>query len=189
MFLLYNDFTEIEPEYLDSTTGLSVDIENVLTDGIDGGDPTLRPECLPVLQNLQAMGKQLILLTGCKDKDFTTEVQRQVSESLDEPVLAVYRGLINETTGKCWPGKHHPAMFYAASNRLRVRSSEMAHIDDQFKSHVGAIRAGYGVNIWTMPWGAHEHPGVAKFRPIEMTFIRGSIRRYHAIKNASVHIV
>ena len=182
MFYLYADISEIDPACL-PVKGLTIDVENVLTDGIDGGDPTVRPEGIEFLQRVQEAGKRLILLTGCKDEEFVRDVQEQVNSSLDQPIAAIYRGFIDEAKGKRWPGKHRPAMFYAAANTLRMSGRHMGHVDDQFKSHIGALRAGYAANIWPMPWGEHEHAGVEKFRGFEMTAIRGLIKNYHSAKS------
>jgi hypothetical protein len=177
-WVLCDDATAINysDSRLSSIKGYTVDIENVLTDGIGGGDPEVRAEGIQMIQGIQELGKQVMLLTGCKDEDFVREAKRQINEETATPVEALYRGKLKDD--KLWPGKHDPAMFYVASNRMRLAGRNMGHIDDQFKSHIGAVRAGYAVNIWTRSYGEHEHPGVAKFRPIEMSVVRALVRAY-----------
>jgi|GEM_PF-3155218 len=157
---------------LNHVTAYTVDIENVLTDGVAGGDPTIRPKGLLMLNRIAQSGRDILLLTGCKDEEFGWAVKNQAQQDLGIAYIpTMYRGLRSD--GTRWPGKHDPAMFGMAGAALKRRHKEIGHIDDQLKSHLGAWRTNYGLHIWPTPFGEHEHPGVAMFRPLEMSIIRG----------------
>ena len=170
-WVLCDDFVNLpldQPPFAD-IRGYTIDIENVLTDGIDGDDPTVRPEAMVKLQEMDDLGLGMVLATNCKDPDFVEAVSAQVNGLRPDPIEA----LTSVQVGK---SKTHAEPFLWAANHLRLSSRHMAHIDDQVKSHIGAVRAGFGMRIWPMPWGEHEHPGVAKFRPAEMKVARNLVR-------------
>lgn len=159
--LACNDFTELAftSESLAHVRGYTIDIENVLTDGIGGGDPTVREDALSAVSRMRTLGKQVALLTNCSDMDFLQEVADQI-----QPVISERPLRINPKT----ESKLHRRPFDLARRSLGVRCAhEMAHIDDQLKSHVGAWSAGYSRLILTKPYGEHQHEGVRRTRFIE----------------------
>ena len=170
-WILCDDFVNLHTENatFDQIKGMTIDIENVLTDGVDGGNPGVRPEALDQLGRIQATGKQVMLATNCRDTEFVDEALAQINAFVPEPISA----LTKQAVGK---SKTHAEMFLQAANRMRLPVKAMAHVDDQLKSQIGARRADYGMHIWTLPWGEFEHSGVASFRPYEMKIARNIIR-------------
>jgi len=145
--------------------GITVDIENILTDGISGGDPTVRPEALEALDRARFDGKRLALLTNCTRLDFVEAVAEQVAPALGSTSTPV----VNSEVGS----KHHRRAFDIARKQMDIHAShQMAHIDDQLKSHLGAWSAGYGLMVLTKPYGEFQHTWVRRTRPLERIAVR-----------------
>ncbi len=163
--ILCNDFVDVNPASPIFTyiNGFTIDIENVLTDGIAGGDPTIRPEALSAIGRMYSSDKRIALLTNCTDVEFVQAVGDQINDAFDT-TLRIQQGTTKN--------KLHQAPFLEAARMMQVAPHRMGHIDDQYKSFIGAMRAGYGVRIWPYPWGEHQHTGVERFRPIEMGLLR-----------------
>lgn len=175
-WILCRDFVEIDyanSPLVSHIKAYTVDIENVATDGIDGGDPTVRPEALDAFERIHNSGRALLLMTNCKDAEFVGDVQGQVNDHLGLSGEAAVQAITKVTAGK---SKVHAEPFFQATNRLRINRHHMAHIDDQFQAHLGAVQAGFGIHIWPEPYGEHQRSGVRRFRPVEMTAIRGLVR-------------
>ncbi|MDQ5972307.1 MAG: hypothetical protein QG553_466 [Patescibacteria group bacterium] len=171
-----DDFTQLNyngPAFR-GIDGFTIDIENVLTDGIASGDPTVRPEAMATLSTMHNIGKRFILATNCVDTEFVQDVTDQinVNRPAEDPIRALTKTLAGH-------GKINPKMFRIASGALSVPVRRMGHIDDQLKAHLGAWRAHYGMHISTLPWGEHQHPGVERARPFEVGVVR-ELFKYHA---------
>lgn len=175
--LLRNDFTDLHPNTLLARDIhlLGVDIENLIT---DYGDPEVRPEVASHIQELRlgVSGLQVALVTNNRnttDENFSPGFVDEVASQLGD-IDSYYpdNGL---------KGKTSPDLFIAASYDYNVDPSRAAHADDQFKSYRGLRKAGYGLFIWTNPYGEHQHRGVKIMRGPEKV-LRTAIATTHSLK-------
>lgn len=133
--------------------GITFDIENVLTDY--KGRELLGGSGL-VINSLHQDGIAVALATNSQDSFQVEAVRNELA--LDIPTYAPTELRRN---------KLYPDMFVAAADELGLEPSEMAHVDDQLKSFLGAVKAGFGAGFWMKPVGDHQHVGVKAVRPAE----------------------
>src|SRR5690606_20183359 len=161
-----NDITDIDMSGtahpgLDYLRAAIIDIENVMTDGIDGYDPTIRPEVMVWMDKFLSSGRKFSLLTNCTDVDFVGDVAAQINCEFGKQMTLLPT-----------QSKLHASPYRIACSIMGVAPSFTMLIDDQFKSYRGARKAGIGVMNWTRPYGNHQHSVVRRFRPFEMGLIR-----------------
>lgn len=161
--LLRNDFTDLHSNTLlaRDIRFLGVDIENLVT---DYGNPEVRPEVASHIQELRlgVSGLQVALITNNRN---TTD--ENFSPGFVDDVAAQLGDIDSYYPDNVLRGKITRDLFEAACYDYDIDPIRAAHADDQFKSYWGLRKAGYGLFIWTNPYGEHQHRGVKIMRSPE----------------------